>query len=178
MQTTITIEQLEALAAQIETEESNERNRLHRLIAAYARIAVKANPDAFPAMPTEYADEAGHWDNSYPPAQEYRAHSGPRLAEVDDLSWEKLARTSGFYYEFDIAADDPGLFVAPDGRIYGGYMAGTGRYGQFAAYPGNVNVEAEIEWAPLQDVSLEQLARAEEKMRELAFPLVAARLAR
>lgn len=79
---TITIEALEQLANSMEGDEAESRARLIRLIEAYARILAVREPKRFKKMPLEYRDEDGHWDNSFPPAQEYCNHAGPRLIAI------------------------------------------------------------------------------------------------
>lgn len=70
---------------------------------------------------------------------------------------------------------DVGLYVDRSGRIYGANETGTGRVGQFAAYPGDCDVDCSISWAPrdLDELSTEELSEVEQKLRALAFPLVA-----
>lgn len=56
--------------------------------------------------------------------------------------------------------------------IYGCDETGTGRVGQYAAHPGDCDVDCTLEWMPrdLDDVSLAEIRLAEETLRELAFP--------
>jgi hypothetical protein len=169
--TTITIEDVEALASKLENDAHAEREKLTRLIRAYARIVSVREPERFAAMPTEYADEDGHWDNSFPPRQRYRARTGPRLVQISDCTTRDVATSSGFYYDWKRVTEHPGVFVSRDGRIYGCEETGTGRVGQFAAHPGDRDVCVEIEWSPRSDLELSELRTAEETLRKLAFPL-------
>jgi hypothetical protein len=173
----ITIEQLETLANEIASEDSAARERLLRLILAYSRIVAGRMPEAFKRRATEFRDEAGHYDNSYPPDQEYRNKTGPKLIMVRDSEKERIARTGGFYYDWEYASTDPGLFVSREGEIYGAVWTGTGSFGQFAAYPGDHHVEAEIDWSPidLDQVETAALRVVESHMRDLAFPLLASK---
>ncbi|MBF0391655.1 MAG: hypothetical protein HQL38_03135 [Alphaproteobacteria bacterium] len=174
--TIITVEQIEALAAQIEQEDDAERARLHRLIRAYARIVEARDPEQFQPQALEYSDEDGHSDNSYPPKQKYKDHRGPRLFEVIDSTTTSIATSGGFYYQFRTVTEDEGLFVAPDGVLFGCVEEGTGRLGQFAAHPGDCGVMNELTWSSIAvaDVPLDRLRKAEEALRKVAFPLATA----
>lgn len=177
METTITLEALEALANQMQADEELERTRLHRLITAYARILAIREPALFPPRALEHSDENGHYDNSYPPRVEYKDRRGPRLRKVVAFVTTDIATSSGFYYEWRRETTDRGLYVAPDGELYGCEETGTGSVGQFAVRPGNHGVMCELEWEPidLDSVPVERLRKAEEELRKLAFPLVAAK---
>jgi hypothetical protein len=170
---TITIEDLERLASELEANETAQRERLLRLICAEARILAAREPHLFERMPTEYGDEAGHWDNSFPPKKEYRCRTGPRLLEVRDNTTDDVATSSGFYYSWKRVTTDLGLYVARDGSIYGADETGTGRLGQFAARPGDCDVECTIEWSQRDrnDLTLDELREVESHLRALAFPL-------
>jgi hypothetical protein len=61
--------------------------------------------------------------------------------------------------------------VTRDGRILGASYEGAGRFGQFAAYPGNCHVQIEVTYSEREDVSTQELARIESSLRKLAFPL-------
>jgi hypothetical protein len=174
MTTDITIEGLEALAAQMEADAATHAAKLERLIRAFARIINGREPQKFTRKPTEYGDEAGHYDNSFPPEQEYRAHTGPRLIRLEERTTEEVATSSGFYYSWKLVTTAPGLYVAPDGSLWGSDATGAGRLGQFAAHPGDCGVEVTIDYDRRGDVSLDELERAEMALRDLAFPLIAA----
>lgn len=171
--TQITIEDVEALAAQLEADESAERAKLQRLIRAEARIIAVREPEQFETMALEYADEDGHWDNSYPPSQVYRAYAGPRLITVRDCETADVATTSGYYHDWKRVTEDPGLYVDRDGRIWGCDESGTGRVGSFAAHPGDCDVHVTITWERRsdRDVTTEELRAVERHLRQLAFPL-------
>lgn len=167
----ITIDDVERLATELEATESEQRAKLERLIRAYARILATREPERFPRAHTEYADEDGHWDSSFPPKQVYRSRTGPRLLRVIRADTSDVATSGGFYYEWRRVTESPGLYVSRDGQLYGAEHTGTGQFGQFAAHPGNCNVSVEIEYSPRHDVSLDELREAEEHLRKLAFPL-------
>lgn len=173
----LTLETLEALAEQVEQDEEAHREKLARMIRAYARILAARAPDTFRARALEYSDEEGHYDNSYPPKQQYKDRNGPRLYCVRKFGWESIATEGGFYYHWRAATNDPGLYVAPDGTLYGCTVSGTGRVGQFAAYPGDCDVMLSLDWSPRDEdeVTTDELGQAECELRKLAFPLVAAR---
>lgn len=174
--TTITLEQVEALVSTMEADEAGERSKLRRLISAYARILAAKDPTVFSRRETVRADEDGHWDNSFPPDIEAKAFIGPALIEVTRLSTEDRATTSGFYHEWERSTSDPGVYVHRTGRIYGADETGTGRVGRFAARPGNCDVDCRIDWyaREIDDVSTKELRTAEEMLRKMALPLVAA----
>ncbi len=167
----ITIEDLERMATELETDESAQRARLDRLIRSYARILAVREPHLFERKATEHGDVAGHWDSSYPPKQEFRARTGPRLLRVEAWDTEDVATSGGFYYSWRRVTTDGGLYVTKMGELYEADETGTGRLGQFAAHPGDCDVECVIEWSGKHDVSIEQLRAAEEHLRRLAFPL-------
>lgn len=172
----ITIADLEAIAAQVEGEESQERERLMRLIRAYARILAVREPGVFTRRALEYSDEDGSWDNSYPPDQQYKDHTGPRTMKVAGHAWHEIATSTGFYYDWRATTKDGGLYIAPDGSLYGCTISGTGEFGRFAARPGNCNVMLTLEYDTLNsnDVKIARLRDAESALREKAFPHVAA----
>lgn len=169
--TKITLEDVEALASALEADEATERAKLERLIRAEARIIAVREPEQFAARPMEYADEDGHWDNSYPPGQVYRAHTGPRLLAVRDCETTDVATTPGYYHEWRRVTEYPGLYVDRDGRIWGCDESGTGRVGSFAAHPGNCDVNVAVAWERRSDVTVEELREVERHLRQLAFPL-------
>jgi hypothetical protein len=169
----ITIESLESLAELLETDMSTRAAKLMRMIRAFARIIQAREPEHFVRMPTEYGDVSGHSDNSFPPKQVYRSHNGPRLLEIAEETTEEVSTSSGFYYSWRVETTDPGLYIARDGAIWGAERTGTGRLGQFAAHPGDCDVEIEISYNPRSDVSLSELETVEQHLRKLAFPLIA-----
>jgi hypothetical protein len=166
------IEDIEAMVAQMEADEAMRRAKLVRLIAAEARIVALREPSKFVSMPTELSDEDGHWDNSYPPAAQYKNRTGPRLLEVVDNTTQDIATSSGFYHDWKRVTEDKGLWVGTRGELYGCMETGTGRFGQFAAHPGDCGVEVELEWERWddEDLSTEALEKAEKTLRALAFP--------
>lgn len=170
----ITIESLEALAAELEQDAETRAAKLLRLIRAFARIIQAREPREFARQPCEWGDVAGHYDNSFPPKKEYRDYTGPRLLEIYEEDTEEVATSSGFYYNYRVVTTNNGLYVAADGSLWGAERTGTGRLGQFAAHPGDCDVEVAIEYDRRDDVSIEALEAAEKKLRDLAFPLVAA----
>lgn len=175
-ESTITLESLERLAADLEFGEEQRRERLLRLTAAYARILAVRQPELFDRRAVEYSDEDGYWDNSYPPKQQYKDRTGPRLIKVSSADWQQVATSEGFDYSWRATASELGLYVARDGEIWGGEYSGEGAFGRFAAHPGDHNVQLSIDWSPrdLDEVSTADLVMVEETLRDLAFPLVAA----
>lgn len=167
----ITIESLEQLATEIEATEAAQRAKLDRLIRAYARILAVREPHLFVRKATEHGDEAGHWDSSFPPKQVFRSKTGPALIKIEAWDTEDVATSGGFYYSWRRVTNDGGLYVSKMGELYEADETGTGALGQFAAHPGDHNVECEIEWSRKREVTIEQLATAEEHLRKLAFPL-------
>lgn len=174
---TITLASLAAIADEIVAEESTKRNHLTTMIRHYARILAVREPHRFAAMPIEYSDEDGHWDNSYPPEQEWKDRNGPDAMTLIKGDWDQIATSSGFYYEWRAATNDYGLYVTPLGDLLGASYTGEGRFGQFAAHPGDTDVRIEVEYdrLDLANVTTERLVQAEADMRELAFPLIAER---
>lgn len=170
----ITIEGLEAMAAQLEQDAETRAAKLRRLIRAFARIIQAREPRKFIRQPCEFGDEAGHYDNSFPPKQEHRDYTGPRLLEIYEEEIEEVRTSSGFYYDYRIVTTNAGLYVAADGSLWGADRTGTGSLGQFAAHPGDCGVEVTIDYDRRDDVSIEALEIAEKTLRDLAFPLVAA----
>ncbi|MGN6103723.1 MAG: hypothetical protein ACTHU0_01335 [Kofleriaceae bacterium] len=175
----ITIEALESLATEFVDNEQANRGRLERLCTAYARILGAREPERFDARACRYADEAGHWDSSFPPDQEYTDHTGPRSILLADSETEDVATSGGFYYDWTRTTTRGALAVGPDGEWYRSTETGTGAVGQYAAHPGNHRVDIEIEWQEVDatDLTTAELAAAEQELRKLAFPLVAERLA-
>lgn len=169
----ITIEQVERLAAELEGQETEQRDRLLRLICAEARIVAAREPERFDRKPLRYQDEAGHWDNSFPPKQEYTDCNGPRLLRVRAGDYDQIATSSGFYYSWEAVTSERGLYVSRDGRIYGRATTGTGHFGQYAAHPGTDDVSLDLEWtaSDTDDLTLDDLREVETTLRALAFPL-------
>lgn len=175
-QESLSIAMLEALASSMEEGEQERRSKLLRLTTAYARIIAAQGAGAFKAMPLEYADEDGHYDNSYPPEQAYKDFRGPRAITIVDNETESAATEGGFYHNYRTVTVDGGLFVGRDGTLYACDESGSGHFGQFAARPGPCRVMLTIAWRRLAaiDVPTERLELAERKLRELAFPHIAA----
>lgn len=170
------VEALEEIAAQLATETATEREKLFRLNAACARILANRQAEAFLRRPCTHGDEAGHWDNSFPPEQVYSEWRGPLSIEIRDWTTEDVATSGGFYYSWRRVTSDPGLFIDKSGHFWGAEETGEGRVGQFAAHPGDTGVECSIEWRRLygDEVSTEDLRAAFLELGKLAFPLASA----
>lgn len=175
MNNTLTIEALEALANSLSETEGNRKRELARLISAYARIIAHRTEGRFPRRSLHVGDEAGHWDNSFPPKMEYTDRRGPGLLKVIADDHEDIATSSGFYYSWRRETTNPGLWVSRDGEIYGRYQTGTGRVGQFAAHPGDCGVDIDVTWEirPVEDIYLETLEDAEKQLREIVSEVTA-----
>lgn len=178
----ITIENLEALASRLEATDKEQRAKLLRLIAAYARIIKAREPRQFRRRALEWSDEDGHWDNSYPPTIKYKDFRGPALIKVRHFASDEAATSDGYYHDYRVYTTDPGLYVDAAGHIYGCDIQGTGSVGSYAAHPGACNVRCELGWdiRPMDDadeVTLTELAEAEQHLREIAFPLASAAMA-
>lgn len=176
-QSTITIEQIEALADKLQHEDGDRRAKLLRMIRAYVRILAIREPAKFTRRATIYADEDGHYDNSYPPKQEWKKRTGPKSITFRQITWETRSTTGGFYYDYDCYTTVVGLCIDKDGDWYAGTLEGTGQYGQFAAHPGECSVECTIEWDEFNpiDLTTEEISDAEQHLRVLAFPASAAK---
>ena len=162
----ITIEQLEALAAQLEADDNTERERLLRLCRAMARILAARQPEAFRRYPSEITDEAGHWDNSYPPKAElHYSRSTPRLIRVRKYTTEDVPTSTGFYHDYREQTTELGCYVGRDGSFWGCDRSGTAHFGQYAAHPGECNREIELDWQPIEP-TLDDLREAEPILRE------------
>jgi hypothetical protein len=174
---TITIADVEALADQLETDEAARRATSLRLLRACARIVAIRTPETFSREPVEYADVAGHSDNSFPSGQEYRDYSGPSVLEIATPTWNELATESGYYYRWRAVTCERGLFVGRDGSLWGVDVSGTGSFAPFAATPGDRDVEISLSFhrLDLADVSTDEILLAEKALRSLAFPLNAAK---
>lgn len=163
---TLTIEQLEALAAQAENDNDAEQARLTRLCKAMARILAARQPEAFQPCATSITDEAGHWDNSYPPKAEYHCHHGaPRLLKARRYDFEDVPTEGGYYHAWRRQTTNRGCYVAPDGALWGCDASGTGRVGQYAAYPGDCERAITLDWERIEP-TLEDLREAEQALRE------------
>lgn len=172
MHAELTLEQIEGMAAQIVAEAQTQRERLCRLIRAEARIAHNRRPERFKTAPSRYQDEDGHWDNSYPPDQVYCDYTGPQSLLIYAPTTEDYATSDGFYYEYRTVTTKRGLRIAADGTVYTVDQTGTGRFGQFAAHPGECNVDVDLEYSrtSCDNLSIAELAAIESKLRSLAFP--------
>ena len=163
---TLTIEQLEDLAAQAENDNAAEHARLTRLCKAMARILAVRQPEVYKRFATSITDASGHWDNSYPPKPEYHfGHGAPRLIKVEGHDTSDVPTETGFYYAWRRQTDDLGCYVARDGSFMGCDETGTGAVGQYAAHPGDHRREIERDWQRIEP-TLEQLRAAEETLRE------------
>ena len=171
----ITLEALEQLAASMEADDKARREKLARLIRAYARIIAICEPGKYKPRPVEVSDEDGHWDGSYPPKIEYKDYSGPRLIQIRAGEYGTVATSTGFYHDWRAVTLDKGLYASRFGAIYCRTYSGTGHCGQYAAYPGNCNVRLEVEYDTIDsdDLTMEDMEKVEKSLRELAFPLVA-----
>lgn len=177
--TQITVEQIEHLATELEADAEENRSRLLRLIRAETRILAAREPERFTRRACHYGDEAGHYDNSYPPKMEYSERTGPVSITLTKSVTEDVATTSGFYYEWRRVCSSGALALDMHGRFWRSDETGTGRVGQFAAHPGDCGVDVTIDWSHESDddVSLEELRIAEGKLRALAFPAATAKAA-
>lgn len=166
------LEELEALATIVEEEHETHRAKLLRMIRAYVRILAAREPELFKAWATVYADEDGHWDNSYPPRQEWKQKTSPASIRVRELDFDSIATSEGFYHESKYFTTVPGLYVDSFGEFISSELTGTGRFGQFAAHPGDCGVDCEIDYSEIrdEDVPTSVLTKAEERLRGLAFP--------
>lgn len=173
----ITIEVLETMAAEMAGEAAEQHGRLARLCAAYVRIIAAREPERYRRQALHHGDVAGHWDGSYPPEQVYSDHSGPRAIEITAEETEDIATSGGYYHSWRRVTATSGLYVGPDGRWYHSHESGEGNLGQFAAHPGDVGVDCEISFvlAHADDLTVHELIEAERVLRDIAFPLIAAR---
>jgi hypothetical protein len=171
MGTEVTLEQVEVLEAELEQAHQREQERLTRLVRAHCRVLAVREPECFERRPFEYCDKPTS-DYSFPPGQEWRDFVGPRLLKVESLSWDQDALGGGFYHRWRVASQQPGVYLAPDGSLWGGIASGEGGFRSIAAYPGDGDVRLLIEWRPLEadEITIETLIAAEEHVRELAFP--------
>lgn len=161
---TITIEQLESLAAQVESDEVAECARLLRFCRAMTRILAARQPDEFTWRCTSITDEAGHWDNSYPPKEETHGRSPARLLRVRKYDFDQVPTSGGFYHSYRCEPTDVGCYVARDGSFWGCRYSGTGEFGSYAAHPGDCNREIELDWHRVEP-TLDDLRAAEPVLR-------------
>lgn len=173
MSTAITIEHLEALASELEANSAAQRDRLLRLIRAEIRILAARDPEQFAPLARHYGDEAGHYDNSFPPDQEFSERTGPASIRLTKAVTEDVATSGGYYYQWRRVTSRGALVVDMHGQFWRSSETGTGRVGQFAAHPGDCDVDVTIDWSREDDseISLDELRSAEVKVRALAFPL-------
>jgi hypothetical protein len=176
MKTELTLEALEALAAQLEANEQERREKLLRMIRAYVRILAVREPQRFRPAHTVYADEDGHYDNSYPPNQKWKRRTGPKGIILRDCETGSRATSSGFYHDLEYFTVAEEILIDADGDFHLGELTGTGRYGQFAAHPGECDVDCTLEFRTVGDgaIGTPELEDAEAHLRGLAFPLAAA----
>lgn len=160
---TITIEQLEALANQVANDDESEHARLLRLCRAMLRILGARQPEAFERTCTEITDEAGHWDNSYPPKPE-RHGRGPRVICIFAHQTDDVPTSSGFYHSWRRQTDCVGCYAGRDGNFYGCRETGTGAVGQYAAHPGTHARAIELDWHVITP-DLQDLREAEPILR-------------
>lgn len=166
----LTLEALEALAATLDEEEAQTIEKLQRMIRAYARILWNREPQRFKRQPLRRQDEAGHWDNSFPPSIEYTDHSGPRAIRCCKPEWQEVATDSGFYHSYRVTTTEPGLSVDRFGNLLRCNIEGTGEIGQYAAHPGDKNVDCDLSYETADDPTIEELRFCEAKLRGMAFP--------
>lgn len=161
----ITIETLEQLAHEIEATDAAEHARLLRICNAMGRILARRQPDVWKTTCTSVTDVAGHFDNSYPP-KEARHGRGPSVVVIRERETEDVPTESGFYHAWRRQTTDGGCYLGRDGAWYRADESGTGRVGQFAAYPGDHARDITIEWEKTSP-TLEDLQQAEPALREL-----------
>jgi hypothetical protein len=165
MKTPITIEQLEALATQIENDNDTEHARLSRLCRAMVRILAARQPELFTRHATSVTDEAGHWDNSYPPNSErHYGRGAPRLLMIRDNETSDVPTSSGYYHDWRRQTDELGLWIARDGTWYGCDETGTGAVGPYAAHPGDCQRDITLDWIEVTP-TLADLRQAEPILR-------------
>ena len=170
---TITLDALESFANEVVANDAEERERLTRMICCYCRIIAVREPSLFSPRELKYGDENGHGDSSVPPSMCSKDHNGPRLWRYADWSFAEVATSGGFYYDWDAVPGSRGVFIDRTGGFFGAAANGSGRFGQFAARPGNAGVSIELEWEQLDDenLSTDTIAAVEAELRAIAFPL-------
>lgn len=161
----ITIEQLEALASQIENDNETEKERLTRLCRAMIRILAVRQPELFLRHATSATDEEGRSDDSFPPSIQYHFDGAPRLIKVRSETTSDKPTSSGFYHDYQIYTNDRGCYVGRDGGFYGCNEHGTAHFGAFAAHPGTCSRDITRDFEPL-DPTLDDLREAEAHLRE------------
>ena len=132
----ITIEDLETIALAAESDDQARRTHLLRMIRAYVRILAAREPEKFTARAKHRGDEAGHWDSSYPPKQEYSEYTGPRSIKIAIMDTEDIATSGGFYFGWRRVTTYGGLYIDRAGRFLRGDESGTGRVGNSPPAPG------------------------------------------
>jgi len=170
----ITIEQLEALASQIERDDSLEHARLLRLCRSMLRILAARQPEIFVRRATSITDVAGHWDNSFPPKAEYHFDGGSRrLFTIRPNETEDVPTEGGFYHTWRRQTSEQGCYVGRDGHFYGCEETGTGAVGQYAAHPGDENRDITLAWVQIVP-TLDDLRETEPMLRGALAAFLAA----
>ena len=172
----ITFEALEELATQLEADVEKQRQKLLRLCRGYHRILALRERQLFERKACHFGDEAGHYDSSFPPRLVYSERNGPRALRLAPRKTEDIPTSGGYYYSWRRVTTYGGLCISLHGEWLRSEETGTGELGQFAAYPGDCKVDCTIAWGQVgdDDVELDELTLAEEKLRGLAFPASAA----
>jgi len=161
----ITIEQLEALAAQAENDNAAEYGRLLRLCRVMVRILAARQPAVFLSRASSITDESGHFDNSYPPkAEHHYEHAVPRMIQVRAYESEDVPTSGGFYYSWRRQTSDLGCYISKGGTFYGCNATGTGRLGRYAAHPGDCDRDITLDWSRIEP-TLDDLREAVETLR-------------
>lgn len=160
---TITIEQLEALAHEIANDDESEHARLLRLCNAMLRILGRRQPELFLRTCTEITDESGHFDNSFPPKEE-RHGRGPSVLRIFARDVDEVPTSGGFYHSWRLETTSVGCYAGRDGQWYGCRATGTGAVGQYAAHPGDCNRAIELDWHVITP-DLQDLREAEPILR-------------
>jgi len=133
--------------------------------APWCASSLRVSP---PRSTTSVTDEAGHWDNSFPPKPEYHFAGGIRALEIFENRTDDVPTSGGFYHSWRRETICRGCYLARDGFFYGADETGTGAVGQYAAHPGDHNLDITIEWIRIEP-DLEDLQEAVSKLRaELA----------
>ena len=146
------LEQIEAYAETLAKQRDAHRVELQRLIAAHAKILAARVPDQFQRAALRRHDEAGHFDNSFPPSIVNYDRTGPAVLELIAYETEQVPTSSGFYHSCDVVTVDTGAYVDANGNLYCANERGTCRIGQFAAHPGVCDYSTSIEWVQVTDM--------------------------
>lgn len=172
MATITNLESLEELAHAIVSSDAGRRELLRQMIRQYCRIMAVKSPEQFKRRALQYMDEPGHYDNSYPPEQQYADRNGPSLIRIEHGQWDEIASSGGFYYSWEAVTRTRGVYVDRHGDLYGADYSGIGAVGQFAAHPGDCGVDIHIEYSRLeeQEISTDQLREVEGELRTMAAP--------